>query len=89
MDYHCCKRIDLIAHKIRDLVREHVVENPPLVRAAWQGYIIRPRRGHGNAAVKHDAKPLASVGRPGHHILSRSRCGEDESVRFRGKMELG
>jgi hypothetical protein len=31
------------------LVREHVVENPPLVRAAWQGYIIRPRRAAGMA----------------------------------------
>jgi hypothetical protein len=49
IDYHCCERIDLIAHKIRDLVREHVVENPPLVRAAWQGYIIRPRRAAGMA----------------------------------------
>jgi len=90
------KGVDLIARKIREVAREHdipVVENPPVARAL-HGTVEVDRdhaaaSRHGVVAVKHDAKPLASGDRPGHHFSSRPRCGEDESVRFRGKMEPG
>ena len=54
------------------------------------GYIMRLRRAVGAArAVKRAAKPLASGGRPGHHISTGRRRGDDESVGFRGTMGHG
>jgi type III secretion system FlhB-like substrate exporter len=54
------------------------------------GYIMRLRcRGRGAAAVKRAAKPLASGGRPGHHISTGQRRGDDESVGFRVTMGHG
>jgi hypothetical protein len=54
------------------------------------GYIMHLRcRGRGAAAVKRAAKPLASGGRPGHHISTGQRRGDDESVGFRATMGHG
>jgi flagellar biosynthetic protein FlhB len=97
------KGVDLVARKIRDVAHEHdvpAVENPPLARtlhgtvevdqeippehyravAEIVGYIMR---------LKRAAKPLASGGRPGHHISTGRRRGDDESVGFRGTMGQG
>ena len=97
------KGVDLIVRKIRDVARERRSggrEPPACPHAARDGSRwtrnIPPEHYRAVAEIigyimrlKRAAKPLASGGRPGHHISTGRRRGDDESVGFRGTMGQG